>query len=271
MPGPEEWLTGLLQRLRKALYGGSRSTPRVAVLIDGDGTSPHQADLVFDYSRSLGRVSSAQLHANFAALPTRAWSVPIRKHGITAVQHFRSKSGRNGADIALVVGALELLHRDEADVYVVVAADSDFSALAHRLRQAGAKVHGVGSLDVSVTFRESCDVFVTFDQLAQGFHSAVPTGQPSRWSLQPADAEELVLVALVRLGGARNWVNVIDIDLELRRSAAGFDPRVYRRHRLLELLDALDSVEVSTDSKAVRVRLASLVRNGESPGGTAKS
>ncbi len=68
MPGGKEWLTGLLQRLRKALHGGSRHPQPVAVLIDGDGTSPHHADLVFAYARSLGYVSSAQLHSNFAAL-----------------------------------------------------------------------------------------------------------------------------------------------------------------------------------------------------------
>ncbi len=95
MPGAKEWLTGLLQRLRKALHGGSRANHRVAVLIEGDGTSPHHADLVFAYARSLGYVSSAQLHANFAALAPRAWSVPIRAHGITAVQHFRGMRGRS--------------------------------------------------------------------------------------------------------------------------------------------------------------------------------
>lgn len=271
MPGPKEWLAGQLQRLRKNLLGGSHCPHRVAVLIDGDGTSPHHADLVFAYARSLGRVSSAQLHANFAALAPRAWSAPIRAHGINAVQHFRGKRGRNGADIALVVAALEFQHRDEADLYVIVAADSDFSALAHKLRQSGAKVHGVGSADASVTFRESCDVFVTFDQLGQGSHPTIPAAQPLRWSLQPVDAEELILVALVRLGGARNWVSVEDLDVELRRAAPDFDPRVYRRRSLLELLKALDSVELSKSSKAVRVRLASLVRNGEIPGGTVKS
>lgn len=163
------------------------------------------------------------------------------------------------------------MHRGEADVYVVVAADSDFSALAHGLRQAGAKVRGVGSVDASVTFRESCDVFVTFDQLAQGLYPTPPAGQPSRWLLQPADAEELMRVALVRLGGARNWVTVDDLNVEICGAAPGFDPRVYRRHRLLEVREALDSVELSTDLGAARGRLASLVRNGESPGGTSMS
>lgn len=105
-------------------------------------------------------------------------------------------------------------------------------------------MHGEGSPDASVTFRESCDVFVTFDQLAQGSYPTVPTTRPSRWSLQPADAEELILVALVRLGGARTCVTVNDLGLEVRRATPGFDPRVSRRHRLLELLDALDCIEV---------------------------
>jgi hypothetical protein len=271
MPGPKEWLAGLLQRLKTALHGGSRCSHRVAVLIDGDGISPHHADLVFSYARSLGHISSAQLHANFAALAPRAWSVPIRTHGITAVQHFKGKRGRNGADIALVVGALELLHRDEADFYVIVAADSDFSALAHKLRQSGAVVYGLGSSDAAVTFRESCDVFVTFDQLGQGVRPTAPAAQPLRWSLQPMEAEELILGALVRLGGARKWVAVEDLDVELRRASPDFDPRIYRRHRLLELLDALDSLELSIDSRSVRIRLVSVVGNGEIPRGTVKS
>lgn len=270
MPGTKEWLTELLQRFRKALYGGSLLAQHVAVLIDGDGTSPHHADLVFAYARSLGHVASAQLHANFAALAPKAWSEPIRAHGITAVQHFRRKRGRNGADIALVIGALDLLHRGEADEFVIVAADSDFSALAHKLRQSGARVHGVGRFDASVTFRESCDVFVTFDQLAQGAHPTVPVAQPLLLPRPPSDAEQPILVALVRLGGARRWITVDDLDVEVRRAAPDFDPRVYRRHRLLDILEALDSVELSTNSRLARIRLASLVRNGEIPRGNSE-
>ncbi len=86
---------------------------------------------------------------------------------------------------------------------VIVAADSDFSAFAHWLRQSGARVHGVGSSDAAVTLRESCDVFVAFDQLAQGSHPTMPVARPLRWSLQPNDAEELILVALFHIGGAR--------------------------------------------------------------------
>ncbi len=132
-------------------------------------------------------------------------------------------------------------------------------------------MHGVGRSDASVTFRESCDVFVTFDQLAKGSHPIVPVAQPLLWSLQPSDTEQLILVALVRLGGVRTWVVVDDLNVELRRAAPDFDPRVYRRHRLLDLLEALDSVELSTNSRLARIRLASLVRNGEIPGGTLKS
>ena len=70
----------------------------------------------------------------------------------------------------------------------------------------------------------------------------------------------------MRLGGARSWVVVDDLDVELRRESPDFDPRVYRRHSLLELLEALDSVELTTNSGAAGVRLALLVRNGETPG-----
>lgn len=57
-----------------------------------------------------------------------------------------------------------------------------------------------------------------------------------------ADDKELILVALVRLADTLRWATVHDLDVELRRASPDFDPRVYRRHRLLEPLDALDSV-----------------------------
>lgn len=265
MASAKEWLTRPLQRLRKALGGASHRTQRVAVLIDGDSFSPRLADPLFDYAASLGRVVSAQLFANFAASKAGAWSPAIRTHGIIAMQHFNGNNGKNAADIALAIAALDLLHDKRADLYVIVTADSDFMGLAHRIRQSGNAVHGVGPENASTAFQQSCSVFVTTDELRR--RALPPSGglslPPARWSLQPGDAETLVLTTLISLGGARDWVAVPDLKQGLELKQPGFDARVYRRHRLLDLLSALDSVQLDGQLNPPRVRLALVRRNGE--------
>jgi hypothetical protein len=265
MISAKEWLTRPLQRLRKALGGASHHTQRIAVLIDGDSFSPRLADPLFDYAGSLGRVVSAKLFANFAAINAGAWSSAIRAHGIVAMQHFNGNNGKNAADIALAIAALDLLHDDRVDLYVIVTADSDFTWLAHRLGQSGSGVHGVGPESASIAFQNSCSVFVTIDELRR--RALPPSGglslPPARWSLQPGDAETLILTALINLGGARDWVAVPDLKQELELKQPGFDARVYRRHRLLDLLSALDSVQLDGQSNPPRVRLALVRRNGE--------
>lgn len=261
----KEWLTRPLQRLWKALGGASRHPQRVAVLIDGDSFSPRLAGPLFDYAASLGRVVSAQLFANFAAINAGAWSPAIRAHGIIAMQHFNGNNGKNAADIALAIAALDLLHDNRVAFYVIVTADSDFTALAHRIRQSGSVVHGVGPESASTAFQQSCSVFVTLDELTE---RALSPGegsraQPARWSLEPSAAETLILTALVKLGGARNGVAVPDLERELQQTQPGFDTRVYRRRRLLDLLAALDSVQLDRQSNPPRARLALVSRNGD--------
>ena len=171
-----------------------------------------------------------------------------------------------------MITALELLHNKRAEVFVIVTADSDFTALAHRIKQSGAAVHGVGPDTASVAFRESCSVFVTLDNLENGTVS--PSGAigppPKRWSLRPADAEGQILETLVRLGGALAWVSVPDLAEHFTATDPIFDSRTYRRRNLLNLLNGLDSVTVDRQSKPAKVRLA-LTRNGSVPEQGAKS
>jgi hypothetical protein len=261
----KEWLTRSLQRLRKALGGASHHTQRVAVLIDGDSFSPRLAGPLFDYATSLGRLVSAQLFANFTAINAGAWSSAIRTHGIIAMQHFNGNNGKNAADIALAISALDLLHDDRVDLYVIVTADSDFTALAHRIRQSERAVHGVGPENASIAFQQSCSVFVSIDELVKRVLSpdGGPPVPPAPWSLRPGDSETLILTTLINLGGARDWVAVPDLRKELELKLPGFDARVYRRRRLLDLLAALDSVQLDSQSNPPRVRLALVRRNGE--------
>lgn len=263
MTGPEEWLAAQLQRLSTALRGGSRPQQRVAVLIDGDSFGPRLADPLFAYGNALGHVVNAQLFANFAAVNAGAWSGAIRMHGIIGTQHFHRATGRNGADIALTIAAMDLLTSHCVDRFVIVTSDSDFTALAHRLRRAGAAVHGVGPKTASSAFKTSCTVFVEQDLLLDRALSwgAEPEQPPALWSREPADAEAIIVGAMVRMGAAHTWIELPALRKTLEDLEPTFDTRVYRRRNLEDLLGALSSVELDTNTTPSLARIA-LRRNG---------
>ena len=90
------------------------------------------------------------------------------------IPHAR-QSGKNSADIRLVVDALDLCYtKEHIDTFVIVSGDSDFSPLASKLRENAKSVIGVGvKSSTSDLLVNNCDEFIFYDDL-------VAERQPSR-------------------------------------------------------------------------------------------
>jgi hypothetical protein len=72
-------------------------------------------------------------------------------------------AGKNGADMRLVIDALELCYaREHIDTYVIASGDSDFCPLAYKLRENGRTVIGLaaGRESTSPLFVKACDEFL---------------------------------------------------------------------------------------------------------------
>ncbi len=80
-----------------------------------------------------------------------------------------SYSGKNSADIRLVVDALDLCYtKSHVDVFVVVSGDSDFSPLVSKLRENDKMVIGVGVKNSSSDLLiGNCDEFIFYDDLVR--------------------------------------------------------------------------------------------------------
>jgi uncharacterized protein (TIGR00288 family) len=76
-------------------------------------------------------------------------------------------SGKNSADIRLVVDALDLCYtKSHLDVFVVISGDSDFSPLVSKLRENNKKVIGLGvKHSTSDLLVDNCDEFIYYDDL----------------------------------------------------------------------------------------------------------
>jgi uncharacterized protein (TIGR00288 family) len=84
------------------------------------------------------------------------------------IPHVRM-SGKNSADIRMVVDALDLCYtKEHIDTFVIISGDSDFSPLVSKLRENAKTVIGVGVKNsTSDLLMSNCDEFIFYDDLVR--------------------------------------------------------------------------------------------------------
>jgi uncharacterized protein (TIGR00288 family) len=107
---------------------------------------------------------------------------PLHEAGFELIEipHL-SYSGKNSADIRLVVDALDLCYtKGHVDVFAIVSGDSDFSPLVSKLRENNKQVIGIGvknsSSDLLIA---NCDEFIYYDDLVRERAQPKKTGTRS--------------------------------------------------------------------------------------------
>ena len=96
------------------------------------------------------------------------------------IPHVR-QSGKNSADIRMVVDALDLCYTNEhVDTFVIISGDSDFSPLVSKLRENNKLVIGVGVKNsTSDLLIANCDEFIYYDDLIRAAKRRKPEQKPS--------------------------------------------------------------------------------------------
>ena len=101
------------------------------------------------------------------------------------IPHVR-QSGKNSADIRLVVDALDLCYtKSHVDTFVIISGDSDFSPLVSKLRENAKQVIGVGvKQSTSDLLIANCDEFIFYDDLVRETQRVAARREPKE--VQPA-------------------------------------------------------------------------------------
>ncbi|MEA3149936.1 MAG: hypothetical protein QOD56_875 [Gammaproteobacteria bacterium] len=106
------------------------------------------------------------------------------------IPHVR-QSGKNSADIRMVVDALDLCYtKGHVDTFVIISGDSDFSPLVSKLRENAKTVIGVGVKNsTSDLFLNNCDEFIYYDDLVRKEPSKVRRRKTAAARPGPAAAD----------------------------------------------------------------------------------
>src|SRR5256714_7542625 len=102
------------------------------------------------------------------------------------IPHVR-QSGKNSADIRMVVDALDLCYtKSHVDTFVVISGDSDFSPLVSKLRENAKTVVGVGVKNsTSDLFIRNCDEFLYYDDLVREKKKAATRRRAAKTPAKP--------------------------------------------------------------------------------------
>jgi uncharacterized protein (TIGR00288 family) len=167
------------------------------------------------------------------------------------IPHVR-QSGKNSADIRMVVDALDLCYtKGHVDTFAIVSGDSDFSPLVSKLRENAKTVIGVGVKNsTSDLFINNCDEFIYYDDLVRGTSAkarrrlpastppikAVP-GENKGPSLEKAfELVEQTLEALVEERGENEPIWGSMIKQAIKRLHPGFNERAHGFRSFNDLL-----------------------------------
>ena len=132
----------------------------IAVFIDADNISPALVGAIFKKVCSIGEPIVRRAYGMVQCFSAHGgWACAQREYGIVARPQVSNISGKNVADIALAVDAMEFLYRSQCQGICIVSNDSDFTAVAAKIREGGKLAYGIGGPKTPESFRAACSAF----------------------------------------------------------------------------------------------------------------
>ena len=158
------------------------SAPNMAVFCDFENVAlgvrdarydEFDIDLVLERILDKGKVVVKRAYADWDRYKSAKRAMHEASFELIEIPHV-SYSGKNSADIRLVVDALDLCHtKQHVDIFVIVSGDSDFSPLVSKLRENDKLVIGLGVKNSSSDLLiENCDEFIFYDDLVRNRRKA---------------------------------------------------------------------------------------------------
>ncbi len=185
------------------------------------------------------------------------------------IPHTR-QSGKNSADIRMVVDALDLCYtKQHIDGFVIVSGDSDFSPLVSKLRENNKLVIGVGvKSSTSDLLMHNCDEFIFYDDLVRDEETSKKRQSKKPRKKTPAkgtkaeaedkldEAVSLIVETAEALQSERGdqdklWGSMVKQALKRRRP--GFNERFYGVRSFSDLLEEAENrghLKMSLDERS---------------------
>lgn len=222
------------------------------MLVDCDNTKPEILEYALRVVAQFGRVVLRRGYGNHTTLANK-WQEALVRLAFTPCLQYQYAAGKNTADIALALDAVEALFDQRADTFCLVTSDSDFAYLCRKLRERGATVYIVGEAKSPDALRNASDQFFEWTppeptSEIEGKASVKPTAakpEPSK-SEPPKPAPKrrpkflIDAVTLLASDTSEGKVGLGSLGQYLKRTDPAFSPKVYGHSGLLDMVKTYD-------------------------------
>ncbi len=213
----------------------------------------------FDIERVLerlvekGKIVVKKAYCDWSRFPQ--YTGPLHEAAIELIEiPRRSQTGKNSADIRLVVDAIDLAYsKEHINTFVIVSGDSDFSPLVSKLKELGKHVIGLGMQEsTSDLLRDNCDEFIYYEDLgkAPALTPLIDQNVPET----KRKAFELLLESLLALRRENKevlWSSMIKDTMKRKKPSFNESYHGYRTFsELLQDAQRLGLLELETDPRS---------------------
>jgi len=234
----------------------NRDRPLFAVLIDADNIPAKFAGAILKEITSFGEPALRRVYGDWSSGQLRNWSETVRELGLVAKQETANTKGKNASDIGLVIDAMDILHTGRFDGFVLVSSDSDFTALANRVREDGLDVIGIGEGKAPESLRNVCNRFILIENIIDEPEPSAVAGRPAAKSGKrpPTDAIPLILKAMDKIEQDDDWYALGLLGQHIVADNPDFDTRTYGKRKLSDLVQELKRFETRKSGSHMHIR-----------------
>jgi len=231
----------------------TQTETKVAVLVDCDNTTPEILEYALSVVAQFGRVIVRRGYGNHTTLANK-WQEALVRLAFTPCLQFQYAAGKNTADIALALDAMEALFDRRADTFCLVTSDSDFAYLCRKLRERGSTVLIVGEAKTPAALRNASDQFFECSPPEAPATTVAPasksTTQAQASTPQPKQRPKSLIkaVKLMAADTPDGRVHVGTLGSYLRRTDPGFSPQTYGHSGLVSMLKTYDLLSLQQEA-----------------------
>jgi uncharacterized protein (TIGR00288 family) len=230
------------------------SAVRIAVLIDADNTSPKYAEAILDELAKYGTPTIKRAYGDFSSPRLGGWTRELNARAIRAMHQNAFTTGKNSTDSALIIDAMDLLYAGNVEAFAIVSSDSDFTRLAHRLREAGKVVYGLGRDGTPQSLQNAVDQFIVLEVLGETPAEEEPEDDESVVESAPRlNLQSALTKAVNATADDDGWSSLSALGSHISRSHPSFDTRNFGHAKLSSLVADQAYLETRTEGKSLWV------------------
>lgn len=229
---------------------------RIALLIDADNAPASKIDVVLAEVARHGVANVRRAYGDWKSPHLQQWEAVLHPYAIRPMQQFAYSTGKNAADMAMVIDAMDLLGGGSVDAFALVSSDADFTPLVMRILADGLKVYGFGERKTPEPFVNACSLFTYVEGLGQSPVSADNSLEERADPRKLRGETRLVLLmrnAVEAASGDDGWANLSAVGNQIGNQAS-LDSRNYGYQKLSGLIDAIGLFDLRRDNQTVLVR-----------------